>query len=168
MSFLRPTVENALRRWSEVLVMFAVAAFGLWVFLRGGYIFQGLGVLIVIAAFAFGLAAWRRMQFRMAVDAPGLVEVVEGRVSYLGPYFGGSVDLGDLQELQVLDVAGRRRCWRLKQNDGQALLIPFAAEGAAALYDAFVLLPGLRGAALSGAASRPASDPVTIWRASAR
>ena len=33
--------------------------------------------------------------------------------------------------------------WRLRQHDGQALLIPVSAMGAERLFDAFAALPGM-------------------------
>ena len=59
---------------------------------------------------------------------PGVVEVDEGQVGYLGPTFGGYVALPDLVELRLIAIRGQR-LWRLKQADGQALLIPVAAAG---------------------------------------
>ena len=66
--------------------------------------------------------------------APGVVEVDEGQISYLGPAFGGSISVPELVELRLL-TAGGRRMWRLKQADGQALLIPVEAVGADRLFD---------------------------------
>lgn len=164
MSFVRPEVTALLGRWAEVLGAGGAGLLGIWIITWGGYFFGGLGTALVVAASAFGVVALRRMRFRMGVDAPGVVEIDEGKIGYLGPVFGGYMGLSDLAELQVLDVAGRRRCWRLKAADGQALLIPFAAEGAAALFDAFAALPGAEPRRLLRAADMPAPDPVTLWR----
>jgi len=84
-----------------------------------------------------------------------------------------------------LVTAGGRRLWRLRQNDGQTLLIPVEAVGGEALFDAFSGLPGLDTQALvaalngqvgkssaasvravPGLASQP--DSRVIWRRAAR
>jgi hypothetical protein len=56
-----------------------------------------------------------------------------------------------------------RAVWRLKQGDGQALLIPAQAAGAEALFDAFASLPGMDSQSLVAAAGGRAGDGV-IWR----
>jgi hypothetical protein len=108
-----------------------------------------------------------------------VVEVDEGQISYLGPAFGGSISTPELVELRLL-TAGGRRMWRLKQADGQALLIPVEAVGAERLFDAFSALPGLDTQALVEALdARAASgtgatqlargpDSRVIWKRSAR
>ena len=64
--------------------------------------------------------------------------------------------------------------WRLKQADGQALLIPVDAKGAGRLFDAFANLPGMDTADLiaalepsalpSQAALTLAAETRVIWR----
>jgi hypothetical protein len=108
-----------------------------------------------------------------------VVEVDEGQVGYFGPGIGGFVGLPDLVELRLVSVQGGR-FWRLKQADGQALLIPVDAAGAERLFDAFASLPGMDTQALVTAlvpvpgerSSRGAvvaiSDSVVIWRRAVR
>jgi hypothetical protein len=85
------------------------------------------------------------------------VEVDEGQVGYLGPSFGGFVALPDLVEVRLVTMYGRR-LWRLKQADGQALLIPVDAAGAERLFDAFGSLPGMDMAALLAALEAPVAQ----------
>ena len=74
----------------------------------------------------------------------------------MGPEVGGFLSLQDVVELRLLSLRGRR-LWRLKQSDGQALLIPVDAKGAERLFDAFANLPGMDSAALVAAL-----DPQTL------
>ena len=74
---------------------------------------------------------------------------------------GGSVSLSDLVEIRILHLRGRS-VWRLKQADGQALLIPTAAPGGAALFDALASLPGLDLDAMVAAAARPVPPPAAL------
>ena len=162
-----------LTRWREVIAAGGLALAGVWIGWLGGYLLLPVGMAIVALAAALGIAAFRRLRFQQEVLAPGWVEVDEGQVGYLGPAFGGYVALPDLIEIRLLTMRGRR-LWRLKQADGQVLLIPVDAAGAERLFDAFGSLPGLGSAALiaalslggSGAQSLPGPDATTrvVWR----
>lgn len=158
MTLIRPSALAALTRWREPGLGAAVVLAGLWTATRGGPILLAGG--LALAALGAGLTrtALRRMRFAQETAAPGLVEVVEGEVRYFGPTFGGAVSLADLTEIRLLTLRGRR-VWRLKQADGQALLLPVDATGAEALYDAFSSLPGLDMAALLAALAPPQTGP---------
>lgn len=160
--------------WREVMAALALGAFGLWVASRGGAILVPAGLAIGALGVAWAVTARRRMRFHREVGAPGVVEVVEGQVSYMGPVVGGAVSLDELADLRLVSLRGRR-LWRLRQADGQAILIPVDAAGADGLYDAFVSLPGMDTGALVAALS-PAPTavgtaalavepaPVLVWR----
>lgn len=166
MSFLRPEASAFLVRWREVAIASGVGLSGLWLIQLGGYLLAPLGGLVMMFALGWGLLALRRVRFQRPVSAPGVVEVDEGQVGYLGPTFGGYVSLRELTEIRMIRLYGEKH-WRLKQADGQVLLVPVAAAGAGALFDAFAALPGIDTAALS-AAPAAASDTLTVWRHPAR
>jgi len=153
---IRPEVAAALRRGREVIAAAAVALAGLWLLTLGGWVLTPVGVGLIALAFGLAVLALRRLRFWRGVAAPGVVEVVEGQISYFGPAAGGFVALPDVIELRLVVMHGRRH-WRLKQGDGQALLIPVAATGAAQLFDAFASLPGLDSQALVAALERGAA-----------
>jgi hypothetical protein len=161
MSLIRPQALATLSRWREVLLAAGLALFGLWLVRLGGLVLipAGLGVLALAAG--LGLNAWRRLRFGQAVAAPGLVEVDEGQIAYLGPEIGGFVSLPELVEIKLITLRGRR-LWRLKQADGQAILVPVDAEGAERLFDAFASLPGLDTAALLAALEADAATGSTL------
>lgn len=164
MSFIRPDLLHRLSRWREVLAALAVVAAGLWLARLGGPVLAVLGGGIAVVAAALAVLAARRLRFRLEIGAPGAVEIDEGRISYLGPVTGGAVSLADLVGIDVIDVAGGRRCWRLHQADGQVLLVPLAAAGAAALYDHFVALPGMETRRLMAALEGEATIARPVWR----
>ena len=139
---IRPELRDSLIRLQEVWLCLIVAAFGGWLVYLGGYLLMPLGLVVIVGACAMAVLAWRRLRFVQPVSAPGMVELDEGQISYFGPQIGGSISLSDLVELRIISLRGRR-LWRLKQADGQAILIPIEAEGAAQLFDAFCSLPGL-------------------------
>ena len=161
---IRPEILAALTRWREVIASAAVIAVGLWIGSAPGPVLTMFGAIIIAFGAAAAFASYRRARFRLEIDAPGLVEIDEGQISYLSPAMGGSVELSQLSEIQVLVVAGNRRCWRLKQSDGQTLLVPLAAAGADALVDSFASLPGLDGSKLQTALATTSVEPVTLWR----
>jgi hypothetical protein len=155
MSVIRPELTEGLTRWREAIAAGALAAFGLWLVGLGGYLLVPMGLGLAALGFGWALLAVRRLRFVQTVDAPGVVEVDEGQVGYLGPQSGGFVAVRDLVELRLVSLRGRR-LWRLKQADGQALLIPVDAAGAERLFDAFTALPGMDTQALVAALDQPA------------
>ena len=160
MSGLRPEAVAWLMRWREVGAGLAVGLAGVWVGAGGGYVLLPFGAVLVALGLAWAVLAWRRLRFA-SDGGPGVVEVDEGQVGYLGPATGGYVSLPDLVELRLLRLHGRQ-VWRLKQADGQVLLIPVDAAGSEALFDAFASLPGLDSGALVAALQ---AGPVTGSRA---
>lgn len=140
----------------------ACAATGLWLVWLGGYLLMPLGAAMFAVGLGWAVLAVRRVRFAGGGDAPGLVEVDEGQIAYFGPQAGGAVALPDLVELRLISMRGRR-LWRLRQADGQALLIPVEAAGADRLFDAFASLPGMDTAALVAAlATAPATGGTTL------
>ena len=95
---------------------------------RGGWFLGPVGGAVAAFGAAWAVLGLRRMRFQGADDAPGVVEVDEARITYLGPRIGGSISLPDLAEIRLLTLRGRR-VWRLRQADGQALLVPLDASG---------------------------------------
>jgi hypothetical protein len=165
MSFLRPALRQSLSRNREVLAGGAVALLGGWIAAQGGWLMLPAGGAMVVLGTLWAWTALRRLRFQRAAGAPGMVEIDEGQIGYLGPAFGGYVALPDLVEIRLLAVRGRR-LWRLRQADGQALLVPVDAVGADRLFDAFASLPGLDAAALVAAldASPAADETRVLWR----
>jgi hypothetical protein len=161
MALIRDEAWVALHRWREVIAAGGAGLVGMWLALLGGYVLFPLGVAAMLVAALWAVQAIRRLRFAQDVDAPGVVEIDEGQVGYLGPTFGGYVALPDLVELRVIQIHGRR-LWRLKQADGQALLIPVAATGSEKLFDAFATLPGMDTQALVTAAAT--AGEAIVWR----
>ncbi len=148
--FFRPEMLAALFRAREVIFALGLAAVGGWLLLLGGWVLIPLGLAVSGIAAVLGVTGWRRMRFSQTVLTPGVVEVDEGQIGYLGPEIGGYVSLPELVEIRLLSLRGRR-VWRLKQADGQAVLVPVDAVGAERLFDAFASLPGMDTAGLVAA-----------------
>lgn len=138
---IRPEIREGLHRWREVIAAGGIAVFGLWL-LGKGWLLGPIGALLLALGAALALNARRRMRFAGSGDGLGVVSVDEGQISYLAPEIGGFVSIAELVELRLLSVQGRRM-WRLRQSDGQAILIPVDAAGADKLFDAFAAVPGM-------------------------
>ena len=162
MNFIHPELAARLASWHETMAATAIVALGAWLIGLGGYFLVPLGGAVCALGVIWAAIALRRRRFRRAVTAPGVVEVDEGQVGYLGPTFGGFVSLRELTEIRVIDIHGQR-LWRLKQGDGQVLLIPLAAAGAELLHDAFSTLPGIDMAVLSRALDAQGGTDI-LWR----
>lgn len=147
---IRDGARQALWRAREVIAGAGGLLAGLWIAAQGGYLLVPVGLLLAAGGVALGLLGLRRMRFAGGGDAPGIVTVDEGQVAYMGPQVGGFISLVDLVEIRLMRLRGRRM-WRLKQSDGQALLVPLDAAGAEALFDAFSSLPGLSSGSLVAA-----------------
>lgn len=161
MSLLRPEALARLARWRELAGAVAVLAFGLWLLARGGYVLVPLGAAFIAVGAGWAVIVLRRMRFAHPATLPGWIEIDEGQLGYYGPGIGGFVALRDITEIRLIVLRGAPH-WRLKQLDGQALLIPLAATGAEQLYDAFASLPGIDMARLSAAAAARASAQPTV------
>lgn len=154
MTFIRPEVRAAFWRLREVLVTAALGLFGLWLIALGGWVLIPIGLVILALAVPLARHALARLRFQQAVGAPGIVELDEAQLGYLGPEVGGYISLNEAVELRLVTMHGRR-LWRVKQADGQAMLVPVDATGAGQLFDAFAALPGMDVTALAGALDRP-------------
>ncbi|MEZ5885977.1 MAG: hypothetical protein R3D56_03670 [Paracoccaceae bacterium] len=162
MSLIRPDLAARLGRWSEALSAVALALLGLWLLSRGGYVLAPLGLITLALGGLWALVAVRRLAFLRPVAAPGMVEVDEGQVGYLGPNFGGYLALADLAEIRLSTLQGKLH-WRLRSATGEVLTIPVDAKGAERLHDAFVTLPGLDMASLAVALAR-GTETLPLWR----
>ncbi len=162
MSFVRPALARRLRRWSELAAAILAAIVGGFVMRLGGFLFLPVGALLMLLSLGWAMTALRRLSFQRDVAAPGVVEVIEGQVSYFGPSFGGFVALDDLTELRLAEFHGSLQ-WRLRTAAGEVLLIPTEAAGAEQLYDAFATLPGIDMAILAFAL-RSGTATLPLWR----
>lgn len=143
MSFFRPEAIAAVTRWREVIVAGVIIALGVWIALPpGGMIVTGFGyVLIGLGAVAM-VPAVRRARFITGGQGPGVVQIDEGRILFMGPETGGAMALDDLSVLSVRRDRDGSTAWVLA-DASQLLVIPMDASGADALFDAFAALPGL-------------------------
>ncbi|KAA8610866.1 hypothetical protein [Salipiger aestuarii] len=161
---IRPEARAAFARWSEAMWGAAILALGLyWGFFTGGGLLHWLGFAVAIAGALLVVAGIQRGRFRTGSGGPGIVQIVEGRIVYMGPLSGGVADLDTLTRL-VLDPTGKPARWMLHRKDQPVLTIPVSAQGAEALFDAFSALPGLQTERMLSALNGARAEAVTVWQ----
>ncbi len=161
--FIRPEVAAHLRRWREPLISGAVLCLGLWLALSPGPFVAGLGWAIALAGGLMLFVSFRRVRFNRAGDGPGYVKLDEGEVTYMGPYYGGSVALADLTSLALRRREDQKTFWLLAHEEG-LLVVPVNAAGTDVLFDAFTTLEGLSMPAVLRALDGSHVGSITLWR----
>ncbi|MGH1578236.1 hypothetical protein [Planktotalea sp.] len=143
MSFIRPEARKAIWRWREVLsgCLLAVLA-AIWAMSSFGFV-RVVALLFLALTILVVLAGIQRARFRGRGGGQGVVQVIEGQVTYYGPLSGGAVAISELAALS-LDGRSKPAHWLLVPDQGNALEIPVSAEGSDALFDAFSGLKGLK------------------------
>jgi len=143
-------------------------AVGLWLFLLGGWFWQGAGVLLGTLGGALFVAALRSARMRHGSEGPGVVEVDERQITYFGPQTGGAVSIDALTRIEIAtnaDGPGQTDLWWVLYMPGQPpLRIPGDAAGADRLFDALAPLPGVDFEAAIRAAHSSEQALFVIWQ----
>jgi hypothetical protein len=160
--FFRPEAMALVMRWREALIAVGVGALGLWIAVRPGPIVSGFGYALTAFGAILLFLALRRIRFARKGEGPGVVTLDEGRISYLGPYYGGTLAVQDLTRLALRRGGDGLSHWVLAHPDG-VLVIPTNAVGADVLFDAFTTLPGLNMAYLLRNLNATSPGTVTLW-----
>lgn len=173
MSFIRPELARKLNRWRETLAGLGAAALGfLWFSTAIGLLWM-LGIVLMVGGALLAVAGIQRARFRRGGEGPGLVQVLEGQVTYFGPHDGGTVSVQDLVSIELdpgkldpgePDPGAAAPAWVVTGTLGEALRIPVDAVGAEALFDVFAGLPGLQTEAMLQKLERNPSARVTVWQ----
>lgn len=164
MNFIRPELMQAIIRWRETLAGLAALLLGLlWVLTQYGALFM-LGIVLVIGGGLLAFAGVQRARFRLGSGGPGVVQIVEGQLTYFGPLQGGAMPIEALALLELEPAPRGSAQWILTTGESEPLAIPVNAEGAEALFDVFASLPGLSTERmLSNLKDRPTSR-VVVWQ----
>ncbi|MGR3484470.1 MAG: hypothetical protein ACU0BF_03940 [Paracoccaceae bacterium] len=162
---IRPGAARTLSRGAEALIGLGALALGAWWTLNSYGALRLVGVALLIGGAGLAYTGWRLWRVRRMGGGPGLVRVTEGRIAYAGPLSGGVVARDGLDSV-ALDGLSRPACWRLTSADG-TVSIPLTAEGADALPDLLVSLPGIDSGRLMRLAAAPPPRVVPLWSAGA-
>ena len=164
MSFLRPEAAAQIVRWRETLAGLGAAALGLWFALTAHGVLFGAGLVLILGGAALAVAGVQRARFRVGSEGPGVVQVVEGRVTYFGPFGGGGASLDRLAWLELVPVPGGAGAFVLIEEAGERLEIPIDARGADRLFDVFAALPGFETRAMLAALRPPVRERTALWQ----
>lgn len=162
--FVRPEVAQLLFRWRETLVGAAAATLGVYWITSAIGPTHLLGWALLIAGCLLSIAGIQRARFRRGAGGAGVVQVVEGQLSYYGPFQGGVLAIENLARLELEPAGAEKACWVLTQAGGETLKIPVNAEGAEALFDVFAALPGLSTEKMLSQLARAPRTRVSIWQ----
>ncbi|WP_371155111.1 hypothetical protein [Jannaschia sp. 2305UL9-9] len=160
---IRPEAAAVLMRWREAIIGLALALGGAWLLLTSGGLGYLFGLALVLLGGFLGFSGVRHARFRAETEAPGVVEVDEGRITYLGPVMGGSAALDDLTQVVFRRSSTGEAFWRLSQDSGQPLYIPEGAHGSEILLDALAPLPGFDGGAMVRAVQTRTPTTIIVW-----
>lgn len=158
---IRPAARAALKRWSEPALALCVAGLGLWLGLRWFGFVGWLGWALLALGLAWLWGAVQRARFAAKGAGAGVVQVVESEIRFFGPLGGGFAPLDGVRRVAL---SADRAHWLIETGDGTGLVIPRAARGAEALFDAFATLPGFEmEKCLRIVAQPPADRAQVIW-----
>ncbi len=162
MSFIRPEITEVAIRWRESLSGVGAAMLGGYLALTGTQAAKIIGTGLVIGGALLVIAGVQRARFRRGGQGPGVVSLVEGRLTYFGPHEGGAIAIADLRGVDLL-TGPRGSAWVLDAADGAPLMIPVDAAGAEVLFDVFGALEDLDTAAMLRAVETAKPGRVMIW-----
>ncbi|MEL7277477.1 MAG: hypothetical protein AAGK98_13480 [Pseudomonadota bacterium] len=164
MSFIRPEVSGIIWKYREPIIWVPVMLSSLWMLMNArGFLMIALCAVLYAVSTAFLLVSVQRVRFRQATASAGVVVIDERRVGYFGPVTGGSLEMDELGELELI-MADNEPQWRLTDKTGQCITVPTAAKGADGLFDLFTALPGFSmDAALRALEARSEVD-VSLWK----
>lgn len=169
MSFIRPEVRASLWRWREVAFTGAIVLLGVHLIGRGwdmsSALLLGLGGLLATAATGLLYLAIQRARFMTGAMAPGVVEITERRVSYMGPVEGFTVSLDALTRVEIRQSRYHGAMWELYHTEGRHITIPTAAKGAEVLFDTFAALKGADTELMIEATIHPVKERYVVWQA---
>lgn len=145
MSFIRPEVAEALKRWKDVVVGASIGLFGLWLATQTYGIRSQFGAALILVAVALIYSGLQRARRPKGSGGPGVVEVDERQITYFGPEDGGAVSIDALSHIDVVASGEGDRAsdflWVFHQPDAPPLYVPGNAEGAQDIFDALAALP---------------------------
>lgn len=164
MSFIRPEARDQLWRWREVIVGAVVVLFGAWFAVEGLGLLTMLGLVMAVLGAVLMYAGYQRSRFRIGSGGPGVVYVEEGQIAYYGPLNGGTLDIADLQKVELNPDGEPALYWVLSGAGDGPLQIPANAEGVDALFDAFSVLRNFPTEQMLKYLNTPPAQPVVIWQ----
>lgn len=177
MSFIRPEAARFLGTWAEPALYAGVAILcgvkGIGLLANGAWTGGILAAIGLVAIFAFYGAVTRSVYSqRMREKGPGIVSVLEGRISYLGPLGGAVMARDALVSVDIVTNASgfsdADLHWVLVDESHQRVAIPGSATDADKLLDSLGALPGFDHEAIVRAMKAHGNERFPVWRRETR
>jgi hypothetical protein len=160
---IRPEAAEVILRWREALLGATGVLLGIGMMATSSGLSALFGLALALIGAVLGVSGLRHARFDTAEeDAPGLVEVDEGQITYLGPVMGGAVALDELSEVSLRRTATGEAFWKLVSTQA-TIYIPEGAHGAEQLLDALAPLPGFDGGRMVRAVRERTAVTVKVW-----
>jgi hypothetical protein len=160
---IRPEAAATILRWREAILGVTGILLGAGMMATSTGLPALLGLALALIGVVLAVTGLRHARFDVSDEiAPGVVEVVEGQITYLSPITGGSVALDDLVEVVFRRTAMGEAFWRLVSTES-TLYIPEGARGAEQLLDALSPLPGFDGGRMIRAVRSRRETTVKVW-----
>ena len=138
---IRPEAKETLWRWRELGIGIIVWLLGLYWFVQSFGLLKWIGAGFALLGFFLLFIGQQRGRFRHSEKGVGVVDVVEGQITYFGPKEGGTIIVADITAVSLISHGGIR-CWRFDERGQMALIIPVSAKGGEHLFDTFAEIDG--------------------------
>lgn len=148
-AFIRPEISHFLKFHRGWLLPLFIGLVLLWIAFGSDTRALTVKVMAILGALtAFYLTVTSALQKRLILREAGigLVEIEEGQVTYFGIYSGTSIDLADLESVQLYrdEESFALKYWVLKTHAGVSLSIPAGARGIDQLIETLCALEGFQ------------------------
>ena len=160
---IRPEVRASFWRWRELIIGLLVVALGAYWYFTSFGLLKLVGVVTMLFGAMAIFVGQQRGRFRVTGSAPGIVNLVEGQISYFGPKEGGAIAIADITGVSLVKHEDMQS-WRLDQNGHPSLIIPITAQGGELLFDAFAELKDLNLENMVHQISQENEHSTVIWR----
>ncbi|MEL0085399.1 MAG: hypothetical protein VW807_06245 [Paracoccaceae bacterium] len=127
--------------WRETIIAIIFAALGLYWILNSFAMLHTIGYGVLLTGMALAYASYQRTRFKRTETGTGIVEFIEGQISYFGPDTGAIFSINDIKRL-ILDKSKYSSKWIIENTAGYQIEIPTNVEGHEVLFDVFNSLEG--------------------------
>ena len=114
---------------------------GLYWILNSFAVLHTIGYGVLLTGMALAYASYQRTRFKRTETGTGIVEFIEGQISYFGPETGAIFSINDIKRL-ILDKSKYSSKWIIENTAGYQIEIPTNVEGHEVLFDVFNSLEG--------------------------
>jgi len=167
MNFIRPEVRALLWQWRDVLIGLAVFALGLWVFLRSFGVLAWLGAAAAIVGVLLVLTGAIRVRFRVPHGGPGVVEIIERRMTYFGPEGGRSFSFDEVKKIEIETTEGGPSFddlfWIFHLEGNPPVRIPASAAEGEEIIDALSAFSGVNSKNVVDACLTTSRERFLVW-----